>query len=298
MVNRTIRFVLTSFLLIGFATVARAQTTVYFPQIADGTFAGGFFTTTILVSNNGSSGAANVTITFTQSNADPFTPGFVDSQNNPVGLAGNVLSITALAEGQSRKLISTAGSGLTVGFATVTSNVPVAVSAIFSQFSGAPGSGTLLSEAAVVPANPATNQAIFVDESGNFRTGFAYANPSAVDTATVTFNLINTNGIQSLTTARALLPMRHTAIFVDELFSTNGVTDPLAVGHVGRMNIVSNSPVALMSLRFEGSLFTTVPAFTLAGLLDTMEQWLNTDALPRPFATLAQLVAGIRHGLG
>ena len=176
MVKTTARIVLTTFFVLGLATVSLAQTTVYFPQIADGSFPGGFFTTTILVTNNGSSGAANVTITFTQSNGMAFTPAFVDSQNNPVPLAGNVLSITSLAEGQSRKLVSTAASNLTVGFAAVTSNVPVAANAIFSQFSGAPGSGTLLSEAAVVPATPATNQGIFVDESGNFRTGFAYAN--------------------------------------------------------------------------------------------------------------------------
>ena len=92
--------------------------------------------------------------------------------------------------------------------------------------------------------------------------------------------------------------MTHTAIFVDELFSTNGVTNPLAVGHVGRMNVSSTNPVALMSLRFEGSLFTTVPPFSVALQLDTMEHWLNARALPGPLATLAQLVAGIRHGLG
>jgi hypothetical protein len=298
-VKLTIRIVPTLFLLIGLATAARAQTTFYFPQIADGAFAGGFFTTTIFVANPSSSGSVNVTITFTQSSGAAFNLAFVDGNNVPVPIAGNVLSINAIGPGQSRKIVSTAAIPLTVGFATVTSSAPVEASAVFSQFAGSPGSGIRLSEAAVVPAGTGTSQAIFVDESGNFRTGFAFANPSQTTPANVNFNLIGTTGIQTLTTTREpLQPQTHTAIFVDELFATNGVTTPLAVGHVGSMRIVSDQPVALMALRFEGSLFTTVPPFTFAGLFDTMDQWLNAHALPRPFATLAQLVAGIRHGLG
>ena len=143
------------------------QTTFYFPQIADGTLPGGFFKTTIFVVNPASSGSANVTITFTTSAGDPFNVSFVDSDNQPVG-SGNVVTIASLAGGQSRKLISTAATALTVGFATVTADASIVASAVFSQFSGTPAQGTLLSEAAVTSAGAVSNQAIFVDERRQF----------------------------------------------------------------------------------------------------------------------------------
>ena len=168
-------------LIVAMSGVATAQTTFYFPQIADGTFAGGFFKTTIFVVNSASSGSSNVTMTFTTSTGDPFNVSFVDSDDQPVG-SGNVVTIAGLAGGQSRKLISTAATPLTVGFATVTADASIVANAVFSQFSGTPAQGTLLSEAAVTSASAVSNQAIFVDESGNFRTALAYANPSSDDT--------------------------------------------------------------------------------------------------------------------
>ena len=280
-----------------------AQTTFYFPQIADGTLAGGFFKTTIFVVNPASSGSANVTMTFTTSAGDPFNVSFVDSNNQPVG-SGNVVTVAALAGGQSRKLISTAATPLTVGFATVTADAQIVASAVFSQFSGTPAQATLLSEAAVTSANTALNHAIFVDESGNFRTALAYANPSATVPANVTFNLmsLDTDSVPVLTTAPTALPANnHTSIFVDELFATDGQTNPLAVGHVGTMQVISDTPLALVSLRFEGSVFTSVPPFNLASLilgLETwarpVEAWAERGPWLSPLASLARLLGTLR----
>lgn len=290
-INRTLG---ATVIVVGLTAGSFAQTTFYFPQIADGNFGGGYFTTTLLVTNNGSAGAANVAMTFRRSDGSPFNLGFVDSANNPVAMAGNVLSINSLAQGQSRVLVSTAAGGLGVGFATVTSNVPITASAIFSQFAGAPGFGTRLSEAAVVPATTATNQGIFVDERGGFRTAFAYANPSVTNTATVNFSLmsINTGGVPVLTTARVLNPGTHTSIFVDELFTFN----PTALSHVGTMRVISTEPVAMMSLRFEGDLFTTVPPFSVASVIGAFENWLNDAVLPGPLATFARLLVRATDG--
>ncbi len=280
------------------------QTTFYFPQIADGTLAGGFFKTTIFVDNPASSGSANVTITFTTSAGNPFNISFVDSDNQPIG-SGNVVTVAALAGGQSRKLISTAAVPLAVGFATVTADAEIVASAVFSQFSGTPGQGTLLSEAAVISADTALNQAIFVDESGNFRTALAYANPSATASANITFNLmtLNTDTVPVLTVARSLPANNHTSIFVDELFATDGQTNPLAVGHVGTMQVVSDTPLALVSLRFEGSVFTSVPPFSLASLIPGLESWTRpVEAWVQqrpwlsPLASLARLLGTLRIG--
>ena len=144
--------------------------------------------------------------------------------------------------GKSRRLVSTAASAAVgVGFATVTSDIPVTGSAIFSQFTGLPASSALVAEAGVNPSSTGTSQAIFVDESG-FRTVLAYANPSLTETASVNLNLLNTEGVLVLITPKSLPPANHTSIFVEELFEFN----PLTVGHVGTMQVLTDVPVTLM----------------------------------------------------
>ena len=264
--------------IVSAATTTTTSETFYFPQIADGTFTGAFFTTTIFVSNPASSGSANITITFTNSAGDPFNLSFIDSNSQPIG-SGNVVTISSLAGGQSRKIVSTAASAIAVGYATVTSDAPITATAVFSQFLGTPGSGTLLSEAAVTSSATATDQDIFIDESFGFRTGLAVANPSLTSPASLTFSLhrLDTDGTPVLTTTRSLNEGQHTSLFVDELFAN----DPLAVGLVGTMRIQSDTPVAIVALRFLGSLFTSVP-FSSASLglpLDRASirawNWLN-----------------------
>ncbi len=294
-------------LIVAMSGVATAQTTFYFPQIADGTFAGGFFKTTIFVANSASSGSGDVTMTFTTSAGDPFNVSFVDSNNQPVG-SGNVVTIAGLAGGQSRKLISTAATALTVGFATVTADSSIVANAVFSQFSGTPQQGTLLSEAAVTSASAALNQAIFVDESGSFRTALAYANPSSTTPANITFNLqsLNAGGVPVLTTTRpALAASNHTSLFIDQLFATGGQTDQLAVGHVGTMEIRSDTPLAVVALRFEGLIFTSIPPFTLASLIlpieswmRPIESWVHQRPWLSPLASLARILGGLQFRLG
>ena len=282
------------------------QTTSYFPQVADGTFTGGFFKTTIFIANSASSGSSDVTVTFTTSSGDPFNISFVDSANQPVG-SGNVVNIAGLAAGQSRKLISTAATPLAVGFATVQSEPDIVASAVFSQFSGTPQQGTLLSEAAVTSASALSSQAIFVDESGDFRTALAYANPSATTPASITFNLrsLNTGSAPILTTTTTLPANNHKSIYVDELFATGGQTTPLAVGHVGTMEVLSDTPLAVVSLRFEGSLFTSVPPFSLASLILPIESWIrpvrrwaHQHPWLSPLVSLARILQGLQFPLG
>jgi hypothetical protein len=269
-----------------------AQTTFYFPQIADG----GAFTTTIFITNPGQpSTTANVTITLNGSNGTPMsTVTFVD---NLGGSQTGTISLT-LAGGRSRRLVSTASSGTTLtGFATVTSDIPVTGSAVFSQFNGAPQSGSLVGEAGVTGSSALTGQAIFVDETNPFTTALAYANPSQTSIANVNFNLLDTNGVQVQSTATVLLPMRHGALFVNQLFTASPVTN-----HVGTMQIVSDNPVATVSLRFAGSLFTSVPPFSLASLVSPvvtpLGQWLGSRTLPAPLAAFAKALTAFRSSAG
>lgn len=274
--------------------VATAQTTSYFPQIADGSFTGAFFTTTIFVANPAESGSINVTFTFTKSDGDPFNIAFVDEDGQSVG-SGNTLTIAALAAGQSRKVISTAASPIAIGYATITSDGSVSTSAIYSQFSGIPGSGTLFSEAAVTPTDTSLSQAIFIDESGTFRTALALANPSIAAT-TVTLSLLNIEAQQVLTTPVPLLANNHFGRFVDEIFAPTSID-----GHVGTLQIVSDAALASVALRFAGDLFTSIPPFSLASLSlpinawsRPVDTWLESRPWLSPLASFARLIGSLR----
>lgn len=303
--KRSFLLVVLVFMLPG---VLSAQTTFYFPQIADGTFGGGFFKTTIFLANPASTGSVDITITFTTSAGGPFNVSFIDTDGQSVG-SDNVIAISSLAAGQSRKLVSTAATPIAVGFATVTATAPIAATAIFSSFSGSPENGTLLSEAAVTASNTGMSQAIFVDENG-FRTALAYANPSTTTPANLTFNLhgINTGGVPGLTTTiPSVAAMNHASLFVFELFRTDGMTYPLAVGHVGTMQIQSDIPVAIVSLRFVENLttFTTVPPFSLASLIlpieswaRPLESWMAARPWLSPLASLGRILGALRSSLG
>ncbi len=255
--NRTGDFIYSTEATVSAATEVSQNEIFYFPQIADG----GVFTTTLFITNPGASNTtANATVTFNDfadSDGNTIVPVFTNSQGEQFS---GTISLQ-IAGGRSQRLVSTAASVATgVGFATVASDISVTGSAVFSQFAGSPASTSLVAEAGVDPSSTGTSQAIFVDESG-FRTALAYANPSATETANVTFSLLNAEGQVVLTTPTTLAPLNHTSQFVFELFENS----PLVTNHVGTLQISSDVALTLMSLRFldNFSVFTSVPAFTL-----------------------------------
>jgi hypothetical protein len=94
-----------------------------------------------------------------------------------------------------------------------------------------------------------------------------------------------------------LLPRNHEALFVNQLFTAQPV-----VNHVGTMRIASDEPVATVSLRFAGVLFTSVPPFSQAGLMSPfvspIEAWMRDRVLPEPLAAFAKALAAVRSSLG
>jgi hypothetical protein len=239
-------------------TVPSLTEVFYFPQIADG----GVFTTTIFLTNPGASTTtANVEINFTSSAGSALDIGFTDSTGQP--FSGTISF--QLAGGQSKKLVSNGtGASIQVGFAKVASDIAVSDTAIFSQFDGAPATAPLLAEAGVGQASLSTSQAIFLDESSPFETALAYAFPtSGTDSATLTFRLLDTAGnpVTGLTSQSVLAPNTHESKFVWQLFGFSS-SDDLG-DQVGRLEVTSDIAVALVSLRFAGSLFTSVPPFTI-----------------------------------
>ena len=271
--------------------VCSAQTTFYYPHVANGVLGGGVWKTTIFLTNP-SSTAASGTITFMQevtSNLGlaglPFAINFTDETGAPAG-SGNTITFS-VPPGATRKYVSSGTGTYAGGFASVVTDVgSVNGTAIFSEFDG---SGKLIGEAGV-PASPSVrNQAIFVDSQGGFNVGVAYANPGSASTQ-VTLSLLNSAAATVATTTQPLGPGNHTAAFISQLFP--GVP-PL----VGTMKISGvDGPLAAIALRFDGTspLFTTLPPLTLASLISPAVEWLGERPWLTPLTSIARLLGALR----
>ena len=283
------RSVLTLVFVLSTAVAASAQTTFYFPQVANGFFGNQFFKTTILLTNPAAVGSAAVSgsITFTQSDGTALNMPFVDTAGAPVG-SGNTIPFQ-LAGGQSRKFTSTGSGAGTQGFAVVSASGNVGGTAYYSLFGAA---GNLISEAGVPAAIATARQAVFVDSVGGFRTGLAYANPSVSASASLTLRLLNADGVSVVSTATSLGASRHVAAYVNTLID-------VPAEFVGTMQIDSNAPLTAIALRFSpADEFTTIPPVTLASLMNPYIEWLEDRQWLAPFTSLARLVGSFQFRLG
>ena len=231
--------------------------TFYYPQIADGSQTNGvFWKSTIFLYNPSATDTAIGTVTFAKSNGASFPIAFLNEAGQPAN-SGNTISFN-LGPGMTRKYVSSAGQALEVGFATVTSSAIITGTAIFSEF--APN-GQLLGEAGVPAGGAVTRQAIFVDRSGGFNTGVAYANPGST-TASITLQLLDANGVAVLPASTLNLgPGEHRAAYI----GLAGQLFPTAPAFTGTMQIASNVPLTVIALRFDPTfaLFTTLPPVPL-----------------------------------
>src|SRR5262249_12050639 len=133
---------------------------------------------------------------------------------------------------------------------------PVSGGAVFTEFGNF--GAVQIAEAGVPSSSALTRQTVVTVKTNTTNTGVAVASPGG-SAATVTFQLLDTNGISTLTAVNRPIPVNgHTAFFVSELFPT------LAPGFFGTMQITSSTPVAVLSLLFEASgIFATLPVFPL-----------------------------------
>ena len=247
------------------AVVSSAQTSLYLPQFVDGRPDANSLSwgTIIYVTNPASlgSGSATVTIALTKDSGTALNLPFTDETGTPVN---NTFQVTG---GQTKYLFSPSNGHplipLNVGYATVTSSLPVNAGLIFIEY--AAGGGNPISEAGVPTALPLTRQVIPAVQMTNplpgtyaVSTGVAVANPGS-SPATVTFQLLNgTGGAVAVSATRTLDGYNHTAFFVSELF-------PSAPSTVfGSMRITSDLPIVTTALVFTGpGLFSTLPVLPL-----------------------------------
>jgi hypothetical protein len=288
------RFSSIVFLIVATSAICSAQTTFYYPHVANGVLGGTVWRTTVFLTNPSASTTASGMITFMQENSNPvlagspFTIPFTDENGAPAG-AGNVITFS-IPPGATRKYVSSGTGAYGGGFGTVNaSQGTVSGTAIFSEFDLA---GRLMGEAGV-PASPAVpNQAIFVDTIGGFNIGVAYANPGT-SPAMVTLSLLNTAAVSVATTTQQLGQGNHSAAFTFQMFPG---TAPLA----GTMQLRSDAPLAAIALRFDGTspIFTTLPPVTLASLISPAVNWFERRMLAGPFTSIARLLGAFQIRLG
>jgi len=277
------------------ATVlASAQTTFYFPHVANGVVGASQWRTTILLTNPGSATASG-TVVLTQDNADlglggaPFVGiGFVDQDGAPAG-SGGVITFS-VAAGETRKYTSTGVGPYAGGFATVVATAgTVTGTAIFSDFR----SGRLFAEAGVPAATAVPSQAVFVDTVG-FDVGTAFANVGS-SSAQVTLTLLNSAAASVATTTQTLGPGNHNARFISQFFPNSGFAG------TGRLEIRSTAALAAIALRFDtaSGVFTTLPPVTLgAALMSPAIQWLEQRPWLAPLTSMARLLGALQFRIG
>jgi len=270
--------------------ICSAQTTFYYPHVADGVLGANVWKTTIFLTNPAAATASG-TITFQRDSATSSAAGsifstiaFIDQDGAPAGSGGTITF--SIPQGQTRKYTSTGGATYGGGFATVTTTVgSVSGTAIFSNYDLA---GRLIAEAGVPAANAVANQAVFVDTVGGFNIGVAYSNPGA-SAANVTLSLLNSSAAEVATTAQILGPGNHGAAFTFQMF-------PTAPQLAGTMRLQSSTPLAAIALRFDPtfSVFTTLPPISIASIVQPALKWMEDKPWYRPVASVAKLLGVLR----
>ena len=223
--------------------VAAAGTSFTFPQAANGAFPGGSFRTTIIIINSGTA-AATFTIQLTQDDGSPLTMPGIDT------------GMVTLAPGNTRVFQSSGTGGLNAGAAVITSNNPIVVAVIFSQFDGA---GNLVTEAGVSNSPAQPNFSIPVDLRPGFNTGVALFKPGA-GSANLTLRIYDLNANLRGQLPLVLGPNGHRAAFVPELFpSLTGLTQGVLSIAGGGANTAA---VALRTGAGAVPVLTTLPVVT------------------------------------
>lgn len=281
--------------------ICSAQTTFYYPHVANGVLGGStVWKTTIFLTNPASSGTASGRITLTRDNATTTSAGsaftaitFVDESGATVGSGGTISF--SIPGGGTRKYTSTGAGVYAGGFATVSTDTgTVNGTAIFSQFDS---TNRLVAEAGVPAVGSVPRQAIFVDTVGGYNIGVAYANPGPA-AAPVMLSLVNSSAATVLTTTQTLGPGNHAAAFTSELF--RGSEQLLATVPIGTLQITSASPLAAIALRFDPSfsVFTTLPPVTIAALLNPAVEWLQQRPWLTPLTSIARLLGSFQLRIG
>jgi hypothetical protein len=225
-----------------YATTAAPQFTLRFPHIADGGggVAGGWHTTFVLA--NRSTTAANATISFYDDNGNPLSLAVGGTQQSQTSI---VVPALGVAEVQTQ-----GGGPLTTGWAQAQSDQNLTGIGIFGLLDG---SGNSVTEVGVPASLPLSSMSLFAQNGATTSTGVALANPNNT-AANVTLTLKDSNSTPLAQTSVTIPPMGHLARYAPELFAA------IPPGEFqGKIEVLSTQPLAGLTLRQRGSIFTSLP---------------------------------------
>ncbi len=222
--------------------VSRSSTrsTLNLAHIANGASGIGFKTSFLIF--NISQSTANVTLSLTKDDGTPFS----------LTIQGSGTSNTfnfSLAPNASVFLQTDGLGSIATGAATITSNVPLGASSIFTVLNS---QGQFQTEAGVGDSPALTSLTLPVDITGLSDTGVAFFNPGT-SSVTVTLKLLDANDAVVGTTTRNLAAKAHLAGFVDQFFTVSSFRGSLAVGSTGGI-----ASTVLRQVNF-GANYTTLP---------------------------------------
>jgi hypothetical protein len=206
--------------------ITGGSNTYYFSDLA---FAGGFQTTLTLI--NDSPQSVTCTTTFYSNSggplAVPFSQGSVSARTDVLPPGNSIHDQT----------LPIPTPPYTEGWAESSCTGPIEASLLYRYSPN----GVPASEAGV---NAETAPSKFFATFAQAATGVAYANPSATQTATVTFTIFNTAGAQVGTTSFTLGPLAHGSQNISVLF-------PSPTNFTGMVEITSTIPIISLSLNAE-----------------------------------------------
>jgi hypothetical protein len=223
---------------------------ILFPQVADGA---NFSTTFVLINN--SDNEARGSLRLFQSDGTPFLLMLRDGRTSS-SFGEDVIRVPA--HGVLRLQSSGAGSLFRVGWAELSSNVPIGGNAIFQASDG----NRIISEAGVSVLDSLRQFVLFADTLSRANTGLAVANPSE-QAANLTLQLLNRSGEEVSRATLSLRPREHTARFISELFRNFGGIDEFE----GLIVVRSDSAISPITLRLDNpnhNVFTTLPVSELS----------------------------------
>lgn len=241
---------LTVFLLLAITPVV-AQEVFYFPQVGDGVFAEAEirFQTTVIFVNTGEDTV--LTLEFFGGDGQP-----LPFDLPPLGI--NSFFNINLPSGESFSAQTPGAGALQVGYARVMSPTPgVGGTAVFTRSNST--TGQIVYDAGVPASQALTEFSLFVDSTGNRRTGLATVN-TGDGPANITMRLRDRAlAFDELAMTDVPLEMGvHLPRFVDEL-----VDDPLLADQVGEMEgiltVESDQPLAAVVLRENETALTAFP---------------------------------------
>jgi hypothetical protein len=240
-------------------------------QVASGAFATGGFKTSFLILNM-SATQANVRIVLTKDDGSQFVvtiPGYGTSDAFDVRVPGN-----------GAVFLQTVGSGpLAWGAASISSNVPIGASSVFTVLDSA---GNFQTEAGVGDSPVLTSLTLPVDTTGHSDTGIALSNPGASDVALI-FRLLDVRGtVVSPVVARSLPAHGHLAEFITGIF-------PGSTGFTGSVTISATSTVAALTLRQYQTASPPMLSYTTLPV---------GSGAPTGKATISRLLRSSRAGIG